>query len=108
MSHNPAIKCHCGHTITRKDILQKGHFLRVFGPGFIYLKYRCSHCKRLGECFVAREDWRDETRSHPTEELTWEERERLDSLGAISIDEAEEFHQELSRITLKDLIPERD
>ena len=46
------IKCNCGHRVLAKDVMQTGYYLRLVGPSFVYVKFRCSHCKKLGEQFA--------------------------------------------------------
>jgi DNA-directed RNA polymerase subunit RPC12/RpoP len=92
-----AIRCHCGQRIVAKDVLQRSWYVRVFGPSFMYLKFRCSRCKRLGERFIEQEKWDDSIlRDIPTE-LTQEEKKRFGELGRISIDEEIDFHFELEK-----------
>jgi len=47
-----AIKCNCGQRVLARDVMQTGYYLRLVGPSFVYVKYRCSRCKKLGEQFV--------------------------------------------------------
>lgn len=103
MSVKPIIKCNCGQRIVAKDVLQTGHYLRLFGPSFVYVKFRCSRCKKLGEQFVEQDKW-DETvlRDVPSEQ-TPEERKRFQSLGQIDMDEVIDFHFALDE--LKSLEP---
>lgn len=98
MSVKPIIKCNCGQRIIARDVLQTGHYLRLFGPSFVYIKFRCSRCKKLGEQFVEQDKW-DETmlRDIPTD-MKGDERKRLDDLGRISIDEQIEFHFALEKL----------
>ena len=54
-----SIKCNCGQRIIAKDVVQHGYYLRLFGPSFVYVKFRCSRCKKLGEQFIKQEEWED-------------------------------------------------
>jgi DNA-directed RNA polymerase subunit RPC12/RpoP len=108
MSTKTQITCHCGQRIQRKDVLQQGRFLRVFSPSFIYVKYRCSRCKRLGERFLPQEQWDDGTVQDPTIEVSSDEQERFSSLGTISIDEVVDFHFQMENLRLSDLLGETD
>lgn len=86
------IRCHCGQRIVAKDVLQRSWYVRVFGPSFMYLKFRCSRCKRLGERFIEQEKWDDSIlRDIPTE-LAGDEKKRFGEMGRISIDEEIDFH----------------
>ena len=87
-----AIRCHCGQRVVSKDVLQRNWYVRVFGPSFMYLKYRCSRCKRLGEKFVEQDKWDDSILRDIPSELSSEERKRFEKLGKISVDEEIDFH----------------
>jgi hypothetical protein len=49
--------CECGEKVVRKDVVQQEYFVRQFGPSFVYVKYRCPRCNRMGEQYVRQEDW---------------------------------------------------
>jgi len=97
------LTCPCGERIERKDVLHQGRCLRLFSPRFVYVKFRCSHCKRLGERFVPRDQWEEDKPEVSRLELSAEEAERLADLGAISVDEVVDFHFLLEGCTLADL-----
>jgi DNA-directed RNA polymerase subunit RPC12/RpoP len=87
-----AIRCNCGQRVVAKDVLHRSWYVRVFGPSFMYLKFRCSRCKRLGEKFIEQDKWDDSIlRDIPTE-MSLEEKRRFDQLGQISVDEEIDFH----------------
>ena len=50
--------------------MQQVNCVRQFGPSFVYTKYRCSRCKKLGEHFVLQEEWEDSLLHEPLTELT--------------------------------------
>lgn len=87
-----AIRCHCGQRIVAKDVLQRSWYVRVFGPSFMYLKYRCSRCKRLGEKFVEQDKWDDSILRDIPSEMSLDEKRRFDKMGRISVDEEIDFH----------------
>ena len=90
-----AIKCNCGHRILARDVMQTGYYLRLFGPSFVYVKYRCSRCKKLGEQFVKQADWEDGILCDIPCELSLEERKQFDSLGPIGTNECIDAHFKL-------------
>jgi len=92
MSVKPTIKCNCGQRIISKDVMQTGYYLRLFGPSFVYVKFRCSRCKKLGEQFIKQEDWEDGILKDIPSEVDQAERRKLDVLGPISIHEQIAFH----------------
>ena len=92
------IKCNCGQRILAKDVMQTGYYLRLFGPSFVYVKYRCSRCKKLGEQFVKQEEWEDGILHDVPSEVSPEEKNRLDAMGKIGIHECIDAHFELEKI----------
>jgi DNA-directed RNA polymerase subunit RPC12/RpoP len=95
VSIKSAIKCNCGQRVIAKDVMQTGYYLRLFGPSFVYVKFRCSRCKKLGEQFVKQEDWEDGIlRDIPTE-TTADEKARFQAMGPIDINEAINAHFQL-------------
>lgn len=87
-----AVRCHCGQRIVAKDVLQRSWYVRVFGPSFMYLKFRCSRCKRLGEKFIEQDKWDDTILRDIPSELSIDEKKRFDKLGTISVEEQIDFH----------------
>ena len=57
----------------------------------MYLKFRCSRCKRLGEKSIEQDKWDDSTSGIPSE-MSIDEKRRFDQLGKISVDEEIDFH----------------
>jgi hypothetical protein len=97
MSVKQILKCNCGQRIVTRDVMQTGYYLRIFGPSFIYVKYRCSRCKKLGERFVKQRDWEDGILNDIAPELSDAEKEHLRSRGPISVHEQIRFHFELEK-----------
>ncbi len=97
MSVKQTIKCNCGQRIVTKDVMQTGYYLRLFGPSFVYVKYRCSRCKKLGEQFVKQEDWEEGILNDIPLEVNDTDKTRLSKMGPISIDEQIDFHFALER-----------
>ncbi|MDO8589157.1 MAG: hypothetical protein Q7T82_19195 [Armatimonadota bacterium] len=95
MSMKSFIKCNCGQRIITKDVMQTGYYLRLFGPSFVYVKFRCSRCKKLGEQFVKQEDWEDGILRDIPSEKTSDEKTKFETMGPIDIHEAIQAHFEL-------------
>jgi DNA-directed RNA polymerase subunit RPC12/RpoP len=93
------IKCNCGHRVLAKDVLQTGYYLRLIGPSFVYVKFRCSRCKKLGEQFVRQEEWEDGILSECQAEISAEEKERFDRMGKIDLNECIDAHFTLDHIS---------
>lgn len=95
MKMRTVIRCSCGQRILSKDVLQTGYFLKLFGPSFVYVKYRCPRCKKPGEQFVPQETWDERILQQGFTELRRKERARFRRLGPIGMDEQLEFHDDL-------------
>ncbi len=94
-----SIKCNCGQRIISKDVVQHGYYLRLFGPSFVYVKFRCSHCKKLGEQFIKQEEWEEGILKDGALEVVAEERERFVAQGPIDINEVIDFHFQLDSLS---------
>ena len=98
-----SLKCQCGQRIIRRDVMQQGYYVRQMGPSFVYIKYRCSRCKKLGEHYVKQDEWEDNLLQENSTEVTMTERDRFTELGAITLNEMKEFHFTLESL---DKIPD--
>ncbi|HEV2471344.1 MAG TPA: hypothetical protein VGS41_01685 [Chthonomonadales bacterium] len=90
-----SLKCHCGQRIGRRDVMRQAHYVKKYGPSYVYIKYRCSRCKRLGEHFVKQEEWEESLLSETAGEVTENDRGRISKLGAITLTEMRDFHHAL-------------
>lgn len=95
MAVKPTIKCNCGQRIIAKDVMQTGYYLRLHGPSFVYVKFRCSRCKKLGEQFVKQQDWEGGILKDIPSEIIESERNRFEEMGPINIHEQIDFHFKL-------------
>ena len=89
------LKCNCGQRIFSRDVMQQGYYVRQFGPSYVYIRFRCSRCKRLGEHFVKQEDWDEGMLRDDVQEWTSAEKQDFDSQGKITVDEMVAFHYSL-------------
>jgi hypothetical protein len=103
MAVKPSIKCNCGQRIVAKDVMQTGYYLRLLGPSFVYVKFRCSRCKKLGEQFVKQEDWEDGILKDIPSEVAELDKKKFEEMGPIGMDEQINFHFKLDQL---DEIPE--
>ena len=94
-----AIKCNCGQRVLARDVMQTGYYLRLVGPSFVYVKYRCSRCKKLGEQFVKQEEWEDGILYDVPTEMSQDEQARFESMGNICIHECIDAHFELDKVS---------
>lgn len=93
-----AVKCNCGQRIVQKDVMQTGYYMRMFGPSFVYVKFRCSRCKKLGEQFVKQEEWEGGILKDSAVETSSSEKERFATLGPIEMKELVDFHHALENL----------
>jgi hypothetical protein len=92
------IKCNCGQRIFSRDVMQQGYYVRHFGPSYVYIKFRCSRCKKLGEHFIKQEDWAEGILNDTVNEVDTNEKGRFEKLGKITIDEMIDFHYALDKL----------
>ena len=105
MATRSMIRCNCGQRILIKDVMQTGYYLRLVGPSFVYIKYRCSRCKKLGEQFVKQEEWEEGILQDTPNEIEPEEQKRFEQMGKIDIHECIDAHFELEKMTnLRELL----
>jgi phage FluMu protein Com len=93
-----SIKCNCGQRIIAKDVVQHGKYLRLFGPSFVYVKFRCPRCKKLGEQFIKQEEWEEGILREIASELNNEERDFFAGQTSIDIMEQIDFHFALENL----------
>jgi len=93
-----SIKCNCGQRIIAKDVVQHGKYLRLFGPSFVYVKFRCPRCKKLGEQFIKQEEWEEGILREIATELSTDEREFFSGQTPIDIMEQIDFHFALENL----------
>jgi DNA-directed RNA polymerase subunit RPC12/RpoP len=57
----PIVRCRCGHQVLAKEVLRTDLYERRASEGssreYVYVKYRCQRCKRMGEAFVPESRW---------------------------------------------------
>ena len=59
MSAKSKITCACGRQIEGREVLQQGYFMNHWKPVWVFVKYRCSRCRMLGEQLVDYEQWEE-------------------------------------------------
>ena len=93
------VKCRsCGHRILAREIMRTDLYERAPGQNYVYVKFRCRRCKRMGQTFVPEARW-DWTLLEPArDELSEPERDRLSEAGPISDTELLDFHVSLKSL----------
>ena len=96
------IRCNCGHRVVRKDVIQTGLYLSVLGPSYVYVRYRCGRCRRVGEKLVEQESW-DPAVLHPARRRREDaDIRRFEEMGEITPEEIIDFHYGLERLGAAD------
>ncbi len=103
MSGSPRIVCVCGHRIEAREILQHGYFMSHWEPVWVYVKYRCSRCKMMGEKLVDYKNWDESYLDHEGGEPTSEESTRFLAMGQIDEEEVRDFARRIRRLRSSDL-----
>ena len=93
-----AIRCNCGQRISQKEVMQTGYYPRPFGPSLVFVRFRCSRCKKLGEQYVKQEEWENGILKDATVEANENEKERFAALGPIEMNELVAFHHALDSL----------
>lgn len=53
------LTCHCGQWIRMSDVLEQSEYNAKNEESYIYLKFRCFSCKKMGEHFIKLDEWDD-------------------------------------------------
>ena len=100
-----SLKCSCGQRVARRDVMQQGYYMQHVGPSVVYVKFRCSRCKKLGQQFVKQDEWEDGLLNEQTTEQTHDEMTRFSEMGTISLEEMKQFHHSLDKLeSLRELL----
>jgi DNA-directed RNA polymerase subunit RPC12/RpoP len=93
------IRCSCGHRVVSREVIQTGLYLSVLGPSFVYVRYRCGRCKRVGEKLVQEDAWDPSVLQTPLPKANESDRQRFEEMGDITPEEVIDFHFALERLT---------
>jgi hypothetical protein len=88
-------------------VLQTGLYLSVLGPSYVYVRYRCGRCKRVGEKLVEQESWDpcvlgSTKQAEPERDLG-----KFEKMGEITAEEVINFHFALERLGAEAEIEEK-
>jgi hypothetical protein len=93
------VKCRCcGHRILAREIMRTDLYERAPGQNYVYIKFRCRRCKRMGQTFVPEARWDWALLEPARDELSDTERDRLSEVGPISEAEVLDFSTQLKDI----------
>ena len=93
------VQCkNCGHSVQSREVLRTDLYEREPDRAYVYVKFRCAHCKRMGQLFIPehRWDWRWLERS--CDELNDAERDTSSEAGPITDTEVQDFHTWLKSV----------
>lgn len=103
MSAKSSIVCACGRRIEGREVLQHGYLMSHWKPIWVFVKYRCSRCRMLGEKLVDYNDWDESILDGEWPERHLSEMAPLTSLGEIDDEEVREFAKQISALRPSDL-----
>lgn len=93
------VRCRCGHQVLAREVLRTDLYERSMGREYVYVKFRCKRCKRMGEAFVAESRWDWSILEPAPGEMSSEERDRFLDMEEISETEVEAFHRQLENLS---------
>src|SRR3712207_2911300 len=88
----PSVRCRCGHNVLAKEVLRTDLYERPSGKNYVYSKFRCRRCKRLGQAFVPEGSWEWSLFEPARNEMSESERERFATQNPVSVSEILDFH----------------
>ena len=94
----PAVRCRCGHQVLAKEVLRTDLYERPSGREYVYVKYRCKRCKRVGETFIAENRWDWRIFEVPQNEMSESEFEAFAEQNPITSEDLLDFHLLLGKI----------
>ena len=79
-------------------MIQTGLYLSSTGPSYVYVRFRCGRCKRVGEQLVQEHHWDPTVLQHTEVRMSEEELHRFSGMGEITPEEVVEFHYAVQRL----------
>ena len=104
----PAVRCRCGHQVLAKEVLRTDLYERPSGREYVYVKYRCKRCKRVGETFVAENRWDWRIFEASPNEMSEAERDAFADQSPISSEDLIDFHRLLQNFSSPSQLISRD
>jgi len=95
MMNKIVVRCRCGHQVLAREVLRTDLYERAMGLEYVYVKFRCRRCKRMGEAFVAESRWDWSILEPAHNEMSEVERDQFLDEDAISAEEVLDFHRRL-------------
>jgi hypothetical protein len=79
-------------------VIQTGLYLSASGPSYVYVRFRCGRCKRVGEQLVQENNWDPTVLQHTEVQMSEEELRRYSRMGEITAEEVIGFHYALEHL----------
>ena len=104
------IRCRCGHRVLGREVLrtefyERRSFLSESIREYVYVKYRCKRCKRMGESFIPDSKWDWKVLEAQPNELSDVERDLFLDEEPISTQDIRDLHERLETVaSLKELL----
>ena len=83
----------------RRDVIQTGLYFSVLGPNYVYVRYRCGRCKRMGEQLIEQQSWDPSVLQVEPRPATGVDLQRFADMGEITEEEVIDFHYGLRRLS---------
>jgi hypothetical protein len=83
-------------------VIQTGLYLSASGPSYVYVRFRCGRCRRVGEQLVQESNWDPAVLQHAEPQLSEDEWRRFEAMGDITADEVIQFHYAVRRLSIDD------
>jgi hypothetical protein len=80
-------------------VLQTGLYLSLLGPTFVYVRYRCGRCKRVGEKLVQEEKWDASALESVQHGLNESVLRKYEQMGEITPEEVIDFHYAVGHLS---------
>jgi len=84
--------------VLAKEVLRTDLYERSSGREYVYVKFRCRRCKRMGEVFVSERQWDWSIFEPARNEMSDAERDVFLDQDAISVAEIILFHRRLKEV----------
>lgn len=79
-------------------MIQTGLYLSVLGPSYVYVRYRCGRCRRVGEKLVEQDAW-DPSVLQAGARASEVDVRRFAEMGEITPEEVIDFHYAVQRLS---------
>jgi arsenate reductase-like glutaredoxin family protein len=79
-------------------VIQTGLYLNSAGSSYVYVRFRCGRCKRVGEQLVQESNWDPAVLHFAEVQMSEEDLHRFEAMGEITPEEVIGFHYAIARL----------